>query len=53
VRALVADDYPIGLSRETVEEFLDLIATGWGTKEFAVAVSPSRSRVAATAGVAQ
>jgi len=40
-RFLVADDYPIGVTHEAAEEFVQLIATSWGTRELLAMANPS------------
>jgi class 3 adenylate cyclase len=40
-RLRASDDYPIGISDEAYEGFVGAVTTGWGTEEFAAAVSPS------------
>jgi class 3 adenylate cyclase len=40
-RSFVADDYPIGVTREVGAELVELIATSWGTPEFVALANPS------------
>ena len=42
-RYLVADDYPIGRTVDEIEALVDLVATGWGTAEFASMNNPDRA----------
>jgi class 3 adenylate cyclase len=42
-RFLTADDYPAGASPESIDAIVEMIATGWGTPEFMLVVSPSMS----------
>src|SRR3954454_1039492 len=40
-RFLEADDYPVGMPEELAHEFVQLIATSWGTPEFLALANPS------------
>ena len=40
-RSLEADDYPIGMPKELADEFVQLIASSWGTPEFLALANPS------------
>jgi class 3 adenylate cyclase len=40
-RYMVADDYPIGASPESIDALIELIATGWGTPDFFRTANPS------------
>lgn len=40
-RWLVADDYPIGKSLESVDPFVEMIEPMWGTNELARVTNPS------------
>jgi class 3 adenylate cyclase/alpha-beta hydrolase superfamily lysophospholipase len=42
-RCLVADDYPIGLSPEQVDDMIEYVRAQWGTVELARTVIPSRA----------
>jgi len=52
-RSLEADDYPIGVTREIADLFVETIATSWGTPEFVALANPSADAefVASTAPV--
>lgn len=40
-RFIEADDYPIGISKELADEFVELVAASWGTPEFVALANPS------------
>jgi len=40
-RFIVADDYPIGVTRELADELVQMVATSWGTPEFLALANPS------------
>ena len=41
-RMVATDDYPVGLSFDEAENWIALLESGWGTREFAALVYPSR-----------
>lgn len=43
-RVRFSEDYPIGLSAELVEGTLKMFEDGWGTEDFAAAISPTLCR---------
>ena len=42
-RHLRADDYPIGITPEAVDDLVEMIRAGWGTPDLAAMVYPSRA----------
>src|SRR5262249_30985906 len=42
-RALVADDYPIGITPEYIDARVEVLKAGWGTPEFNRLMFPSRA----------
>jgi class 3 adenylate cyclase len=42
-RRLMADDYPIGIAPEAVDEWVEMYGATWGTVEFALRTWPSRA----------
>ena len=41
VKTLASEDFPIGVSPEAWEQWIDVFEKGWGTEEFAAMIAPS------------